>query len=100
VSVEEILDWILKQEGDNLRNLGRAVHDALDPSLRYAERHPRLAFWHPFCWFWRIWWRVGYRWIYPFMWRARFRGCAYAQFFGGELTTEAESELRWRFASR
>jgi hypothetical protein len=47
--------------------------------------------------FWQIWWRIGYRWAYPYMWRARFRGCRFAQWFGGELDPEGDSWLRWRF---
>jgi hypothetical protein len=78
----EILYWILEQEGDNLWRLGRALHEALDVPLGCVKDHPRLAFWHPFAWFWQIWWRIGYRWVYPFMYKAKADGKKFAQTFG------------------
>jgi hypothetical protein len=35
-----------------------------------------------FFWFWRIWWFVGYKYVYPFMWRKKAEGAIFAQPFG------------------
>ena len=80
--MKEILYWMLNQEPDFLWQLGKAFHEALDPVIAATAITPRIAYWHPFCWFWQIWWRLGYRWVYPFMWKAKAERQPFAQKFG------------------
>src|SRR5438309_583061 len=34
-------------------------------------------------WMYQVWWRIGYKWVYPYMMRAKQEGREFAQPYGG-----------------